>query len=173
MPHFGMLIAFVFAIWPAMACAEGTFDERDANGDGVISFEEHAASVSADLRQMDRNDDGKITVAEYAAYLRGIMPGASVQVSQTLARCMFKGLRKTANISTDDMRAYNDRVFRWLAGDDGQLTRDDASRTAAPKYRANASMLIRHATEARCRGGSMMRNPTIFLVRHIRPASRP
>ncbi|MGV2980526.1 hypothetical protein ACERNI_09985 [Camelimonas sp. ID_303_24] len=133
MTRTGLLAVAAMMIWPALAIADDSaFQKRDANGDGIVTYAEHAAIVTEDLRRMDSDNDGRITLAEYAADLGRDMPGASSQVLRAVAACMFKALGQKSAISTDDMRAFQDRVFKWLAGEDGQLTKTEAARTPPP-----------------------------------------
>lgn len=53
----------------AIECPGGNHMMRmDANGDGSISAEEHAAMAAARFAEMDTNGDGKVTRDELQAY---------------------------------------------------------------------------------------------------------
>lgn len=63
-----LLIAALSLPVAAMACPGegkgkhgGHFEKMDANGDGAISADEHAAGASKRFSRMDINGDGKIT----------------------------------------------------------------------------------------------------------------
>jgi Ca2+-binding EF-hand superfamily protein len=59
-----------FALLPSAAFANSPdtrFESMDANGDGTISPDEHAAAASAMFEKMDTNADGKVTAAEMTA----------------------------------------------------------------------------------------------------------
>ena len=51
----------------AFADAEARFESMDANGDGKISPDEHAAAAARMFEKMDANGDGKVTAAEMSA----------------------------------------------------------------------------------------------------------
>lgn len=51
----------------AFADQEAGFESTDANGDGKISPDEHAAAASRMFESMDANGDGKVTAAEMTA----------------------------------------------------------------------------------------------------------
>lgn len=113
---------------PGLA-AGGVHDEFDTNKDNVVSFAEHTAGVDAKLRKMDSDHDGQITLREYTAYLVTEMPAAPIAVHDAIARCFFKGLGgQDGKLSSQDMRAYEDRVFKWLAGPDLMMTREESTR---------------------------------------------
>jgi Ca2+-binding EF-hand superfamily protein len=66
----GAVAAFGFALLPSAAFADNPkagFESMDANGDGKISPDEHAASASRMFEKMDTNADGKVTAAEMTA----------------------------------------------------------------------------------------------------------
>jgi hypothetical protein len=50
-----------------VASADGEFQMMDANGDGKLSPDEHAAGAKKMFDTMDSNKDGKVTAAEMAA----------------------------------------------------------------------------------------------------------
>jgi len=67
---FGAAGVFGFALLPSAAFADNPkagFESMDANGDGKVSPDEHAASASRMFEKMDTNADGKVTAAEMTA----------------------------------------------------------------------------------------------------------
>ena len=60
---------------PVVAAAATEFKAMDANGDGKVSREEHAAGARAMFEKMDADRDGKVTAAEMDAAHRAIAGG--------------------------------------------------------------------------------------------------
>ena len=113
---------------------EQRFQRIDQNGDGVISYEEHAAADEAEFAKIDANGDGMLPVQEYADWLTKENPAAK-PVSLSIARCFYKVVDANgdAKVSREEWRSYNDRIFKWLAGDDGRMTLDESKRTPPPE----------------------------------------
>src|SRR5204862_1847465 len=77
MPHkpvlrgIALALALAFASSPYAAGtkspSDAEFSKMDANEDGKITAEEHAAAARKMFEMMDRNKDGKVTAAEMDA----------------------------------------------------------------------------------------------------------
>ena len=63
---------------PVVAAAATEFKAMDANRDGKVSREEHAAGARGMFEKMDANKDGKVTAAEMDAAHRAIVEAFGV-----------------------------------------------------------------------------------------------
>lgn len=136
------MIRCVYAVLLGLALSSNawavTQDERfkrvDQNGDGVISYEEHAANDEAEFNKFDANGDGVIPVREYADGLVKENPAAK-PVSLTVAWCFYKSIDANGDgkLTRDEWRTFNDRVFKWLASDDGRMTLEESKQVPPPQ----------------------------------------
>lgn len=126
-------LALAFSSSALAQTQDERFAEIDRNGDGVITYEEHAAADEAEFRAIDADGNGTLTLKEYAAWLVKDQ-GFPAPVAQSVAKCFFKGVDADGDgkLSLEQLRTYNDRVFKWLAGDDGQMTLAESKRTPPP-----------------------------------------
>ncbi|WP_019404511.1 MULTISPECIES: EF-hand domain-containing protein [unclassified Chelatococcus] len=132
-PSCAILLVLAFSSGALAQTQDERFAEIDRNGDGVITYEEHAAADEAELRAIDADGNGTLTVKEYAAWLAADQDFPA-PVALSVARCFFRGIDADGDgkLSREELRTYNDRVFKWLAGDDGQMTLAESKRTPPP-----------------------------------------
>lgn len=122
--------AIVLALALSSGASAQTQDERfaeiDRNKDGLITYEEHAASDEAEFREIDADGNGALALKEYAAWLGG--QGFPAPVALSVAKCFFRATDADGDgrLSREELRTYNDRIFKWLAGDDGQMTLEES-----------------------------------------------
>src|SRR5690606_32000084 len=81
--------AIVLALALSSGASAQTQDERfaeiDRNGDGLITYEEHAAADEAEFREIDADGNGTLVLKEYAAWLGG--QGFPAPVALSVAKC--------------------------------------------------------------------------------------
>lgn len=125
-----LLVLVASAVSAFAETQEDRFAKIDANGDGAVSYEEHAASVDAEFGKIDASNTGSITVNQYAAWLAKEPPGWPPAVALSVARCYFKivDADRDGRILASEYRGYNDRVFNWLAGEDRRMTLVESKR---------------------------------------------
>ncbi|POR56521.1 EF-hand domain-containing protein [Bosea psychrotolerans] len=116
-----------------------TRDERfrriDVDRDGVISHDEHSGNVEAEFRKLDTDGDGAVTVEDYAAELGRKTPGAPRVALLSVARCFFRIVDGNGDgkLSLAEMRSFEDRIFKWLAGSDGRMTLEESEQGPPPE----------------------------------------
>ncbi len=132
-PSCAILLVLAFSSGALAQTQDERFAEIDRNGDGVITYEEHAAADEAEFRAIDADGNGTVTVKEYAAWLAADQDFPA-PVALSVARCFFRGIDADGDgkLSREELRTSNDRVFNWLAGDDGQMTLAESKRTPPP-----------------------------------------
>ena len=139
---------------PAAAAArDPAFDRLDANGDGVIVFEEFVRASDARLKPMDRDGDGRITREEFLSFhageaerafrrldrnRNGVLTPAEWRVSAAaFKRVDANGDGRIAHAEWMAFRRaqaqrWQERIFRTFdANRDGVITREEFARARA------------------------------------------
>ncbi|MDB6164420.1 MAG: hypothetical protein JWL98_1852 [Xanthomonadaceae bacterium] len=114
------IIAGLAASASAWGQANPMFENMDANHDGRISLQEHAAVAKATFARMDANHDGQLTAAELDAAHRAAVegpsadarqPGAKTAEDAAVAQALFNRLdiNHDGVVSTIEMQAAHTR----------------------------------------------------------------
>jgi Ca2+-binding EF-hand superfamily protein len=131
----GLGVAAVCGLFAAPALAdtgmslESKFKKADANGDGLISREEHATSARDHYQKMDGNADGYVTLSEIKALhddWKGPKPKAwKENASDKLSKMDGNG---DGRLTAAEHAAYKAQLFDdWDADRDGMLTESEFS----------------------------------------------
>ena len=120
-----MLGSLAFAAEPQSAKADAEFMTMDANNDGKVSADEHAAASKKMFDTMDANRDGKVTAAEMdAAHQR--VTGKKAKRSDLSAADKIKVIDKDGDkiLTAEEHAAGSRSMFEKIDTDkDGFLSK--------------------------------------------------
>jgi Ca2+-binding EF-hand superfamily protein len=103
------------------------FAMMDANKDGKISAEEHAAGAKAMFEKMDSNKDGKVTAAEMTAAHKAMM-GHAAKKSEMSSADKIKAVDANGDgvLTAEEHAAASASMFEKMDADkDGFLSKEE------------------------------------------------
>ncbi|MFC0407770.1 EF-hand domain-containing protein [Roseomonas elaeocarpi] len=124
------------------------FDQADANKDGLVTWDEAWALITARFNAADSNKDGAVTEEELRAYVQSQAPrrraGAPAATGGPDRR--MDGLFRAADSNRDgrvtlaELQPVGEAMFRmWDRNGDGAIARDELPTRRAPRGAAPAS----------------------------------